>query len=887
MRKMKLKNWLIFGASAISVFSMIVAMTAVTFIINHQNTTTSHNLLRTSFSIMIDDLSEKQEDLLTNTRKLAEMEDVDAKIKFLIEHKSKINAALTSDTYRKFTSVVYNVGLITNAWKIMVYDVDGDLISFAMITNDGNSFGYVQGFPHPVFEVTSLKPNETLTQESWTEMDDFPGIEATFGKDIPDQEMIRFEQIDRFLCLISYVPVIGWVFNREKEEIESKQLGVAIAVQQLDTSFVSRMSNLTGTKVHIFTRDGLKAGKIAEYNTFDPKTLGESREHWSLSLDALTISEMDINDLGYFQGILPLYVNNSYVGAIAALYSKEVARANTLQMLKMLVLVSLGCIVLIMPLAVVFSNMLTIPICRIIEAGKNIARGELGAVTEQDEGLNLSEKGKVPGEIGALAVAFQDMIGYLQEMARVATHIATGDLSQKVTPWSKGDILGTAFQHMSAYLNDMASVAMNIAGGDLTRTIQERSTADAFGQIIQTMTEGLHKLIVQIRDSAKEITSIGATIRSLTNQDLKIVQEINTASLKMLSTMTEMGDSVESVAHNMDTLTVSVEETSFSVSQMASSIAQIASNTTDLTSQTRQTITTLDEAVKSVEEAVKSTDTSKALSQETIEDAIRGQQAVEQVKSSMETIQQTITTAVDAITRFAQRSQDIDTILNVIREITDQTALLALNASIIAAQAGEHGRGFAVVAGEIKNLADGVGSSTKDIAEIVRSLQQDTNRVVQTIHEGAVNVQQGMERTQQAQDMLYKILDSAKRSSVVVAEIVEILQELKTTSQSVSAAMKRVTIMTDDITRATNEQKSTTGNINTAIRHINEMTMQTQKATADQLVAVREVLNAVTNVTHMIEKNLESSQSIAQTTNDLASEADTLSHSIERFTLKA
>lgn len=67
MRKMKLKNWLIFGASAISVFSMIVAMTAVTFIINHQNTTTSHNLLRTSFSIMIDDLSEKQEDLLTNT----------------------------------------------------------------------------------------------------------------------------------------------------------------------------------------------------------------------------------------------------------------------------------------------------------------------------------------------------------------------------------------------------------------------------------------------------------------------------------------------------------------------------------------------------------------------------------------------------------------------------------------------------------------------------------------------------------------------------------------------------------------------------------------------------------------------------------------------------
>ncbi|MCP4403056.1 MAG: hypothetical protein GY801_37840 [bacterium] len=84
------------------------------------------------------------------------------------------------------------------------------------------------------------------------------------------------------------------------------------------------------------------------------------------------------------------------------------------------------------------------------------------------------------------------------------------------------------------------------------------------------------------------------------------------------------------------------------------------------------------------------------------------------------------------MTRFEARSQEIDTVLEVIREITDQTSLLALNALIISAQAGVHGRGFAVVAEEIRNLAQGVGASTKSIASIVTTLQQETAEVAHT-----------------------------------------------------------------------------------------------------------------------------------------------------------
>jgi methyl-accepting chemotaxis protein len=237
------------------------------------------------------------------------------------------------------------------------------------------------------------------------------------------------------------------------------------------------------------------------------------------------------------------------------------------------------------------------------------------------------------------------------------------------------------------------------------------------------------------------------------------------------------------------------------------------------------------------------------------------------------------------MTRFEQRSQDIDQILDVIQNITDQTSLLALNASIIAAQAGAHGRGFAVVADEIKNLADGVGTSTKNIATIVKMLQQETSQVVQTIHAGAEDVQQGMERTRQARETLQKIITSAQNSSALVTTIADTLYGLMDKGRAVSESMERVNIMTKDITAATNEQEASTQQINQSITHINEMASQIQRATTEQSVGVGQVLHMMNRVTALVTQNLDSSQQITDTTQVLSSQADLLLHSVDRFTL--
>ncbi|GAK61310.1 methyl-accepting chemotaxis sensory transducer [Candidatus Vecturithrix granuli] len=509
------------------------------------------------------------------------------------------------------------------------------------------------------------------------------------------------------------------------------------------------------------------------------------------------------------------------------------------------------------------------------------ARTKKLALGDFQENLRVTSR----DEIGELSQSLNEVMHSFREISKTSETIALGHLQQHVVPRSAEDVLGRSLQYMVTYLSEMASMAESVARGDLTHVVHLRSNGDMLGQSFQAMTTGLRSLIEQIKTSAEQLTSTEDDIASLTTLNIEIVKKVHTAIAQMTATMIEMQSSVASVSENMDTLNASVEETSLSASQMAASMEHIASNTQDLTHQSQKTMEFIKQAICSLETIMKSTNTSQQLSQGTIQDALEGQQVVKQVMASMQAIQQTITMAVEVITHFAQSSQEIDTILEVIRDITDQTSLLALNASIIAAQAGEHGRGFAVVAGEIKHLSTGVAASTKDIARILQNLQQNTSRIVQAVHEGATDVKLGMEHTVHAQTTLEKITTSAERSSSIVAEIAEALHGLTLIIQQVFAAMEHVNTMTTDMTTTIDEHQNGTIQIQQAITYINDMSFQVKQASAEQLAGVRHVLDAAQDVVMLMDHNLESSQQVVQVTKELSAQADLLSHSVDRFKL--
>lgn len=669
--------------------------------------------------------------------------------------------------------------------------------------------------------------------------------------------------------------LIGIVQENYPYSVNAKSLLKSLSIECMQLYELNKAYNLT----HIAVID--REGKLVAHSQKD--VVSEPVESRTI-LDAITQPQIaTILVEGTYHTLIPIVVeeespDSAFIGTIDIGVPQETVDARIQDILyQSLLLLALYVVLAFLAVSLFMHLIITKPVRELVLLGQRLAEGNVVqtqlAVQRRDE-------------IGQIATVFNQISTYLQSVAQVASRISTGGLSDEVRIRSKEDMLGTAMRDMLTYLHSIAALMEKIARGNLTEHVSLRSSEDAFGQAIRSMAEGLRALIVRIRDSAEEIAATGSNISSLATHDIEIVQNVTTSVEQMVGTMTEMGASVEDVSHNMDVLTASVEETSASVVQMTSSIANIASNTEALTEQSHQTIQSLDETVKELGEVVEGIDASKQLSQDTTRDALEGQQAVEQVKTSMETIHQTVMTAVDAINRFSERSQEIDTILDVIRNITEQTSLLALNASIIAAQAGNHGRGFAVVADEIRNLSNGVEASTKDIAAIVHSLKEDTSNVVQTIHQGAENVRQGMEQTQQAQATLQKILQSAERSSAVVRDIAATLHELKTTSQQVVSAMGTVDEMTDDITTATIQQKTTTEQISSTIGHINNMATQIHEATNQQLQGVHHVLEVAADVTASIIENQQSSHHITHTSEELLAQARLLLEEVDRFKLR-
>src|SRR5690606_27616176 len=159
------------------------------------------------------------------------------------------------------------------------------------------------------------------------------------------------------------------------------------------------------------------------------------------------------------------------------------------------------------------------------------------------------------------------------------------------------------------------------------------------------------------------------------------------------------------------------------------------------------------------------------LSEDVIRDAERGADAVKRTLEGIEEIRASSGTVGEVIRQLGNRIAAIDNILNVIDDVAEQTNLLALNAAIIAAQSGEHGRGFAVVADEIKDLAERTGASTKEIAELIRGVQEESKNAVVAIAKGERSVEVGVQLSQAAEHALAEIVQSAGKATEMVKAI--------------------------------------------------------------------------------------------------------------------
>ncbi|PLX81036.1 MAG: hypothetical protein C0616_06135 [Desulfuromonas sp.] len=456
----------------------------------------------------------------------------------------------------------------------------------------------------------------------------------------------------------------------------------------------------------------------------------------------------------------------------------------------------------------------------------------------------------VGGGILAVVLALFLSRGALMPLRLVVSQleeIATGegDLTRKLPIESRDEIgqLASSFNKFANRLREMVhntrAATYNLT--ELGEKIHESSREVNEGAVTQSVSlEQSHRALVTIDETSAEIADSVTTL-------VTVVEESSSATL-------ELGATIEEIATQMEKLFANVEEVSSSISEMSVSSRQVTENIDILGSSTEVTassIIELDAAIKEIEENAQQT---SELAAQASEDADRGRQAVGATIAGINTIRQSVDRAGEVIESLGSRSQDIGKILTVIDDIANQTSLLALNAAIIAAQAGEHGRGFAVVAEEIRGLAERTAVSTREIGTIITDLQDGTTEAVAVMHENMTRVHKEVARSEEAEQALEMIQTSTEKAYQQVSSIVRATQEQSRGSRQITDSINQVSSMLGQITAAIRQQSEGVTQLSRASEEMKEIAAHGKLSTGEQAKGSRQIQMSIERVREMIDR---------------------------------
>ncbi|HEX2059265.1 MAG TPA: methyl-accepting chemotaxis protein [Thermoanaerobaculia bacterium] len=421
--------------------------------------------------------------------------------------------------------------------------------------------------------------------------------------------------------------------------------------------------------------------------------------------------------------------------------------------------------------------------------------------------------------------ASQLIVRPIVALVQSARQIAKGDLTQRAPQGAKDEIgsLAEAFNAMAANLEKTVRSLMQSQTKlkSVVETVDTRS---------QTMIQRVDEQRAIIDETYNSIDQLNSGVRKITDN----VEALSASSEETSSSMLEMVASMEEVSRHTDTLWGSVEDTASATHEMVSSINEVDQNASYLTNFVTDTSSSMVEMSASIAQVEANAARSYDLALAVADAAESGMSAVRETIEGMEQIRQSVIEANSVVGRLGERSVAIGKILNVIEDVAEQTNLLALNAAILAAQAGEYGKGFSVVAAEIRELSERTASSTRDIANLIRGVQDEVENALKATSAGSSLVENGVALSHQAGKALNNILESASKASSMGKEIASATREQAVGSETVTRAVDRLQSMVGQINSATRQQAQGSDHILRAVESMREVTKYVRQAMVEQ-----------------------------------------------------
>jgi len=386
---------------------------------------------------------------------------------------------------------------------------------------------------------------------------------------------------------------------------------------------------------------------------------------------------------------------------------------------------------------------------------------------------------------------------------------------------------------------------------------------------VEKLSDGFGQQMAAVEQTITSMQAISTALHQISQH----VEALASNAEESSSSILEMTATNDEVAENMANLANSVRETVSSIEEMTYSIKEVARNVDALSLTAEETSSSMNQMDVSIDQVQSNAYETARLSEEVATDAERGAEAILKTIVEIKRIKETSSEAVEVIGNLGSRIEAIGDILNVIDDVAEQTNLLALNAAIIAAQAGEHGKGFAVVADEIKDLAERAGASTKEIAELIKTIQAESKKGIAAVELGAATVDRGVEVSAEAERALKKILGSSQKSTSMVRAIARATVEQAKGSKQVTDAIGRIAETVQQIAAATAEQARGSELIMKSAEKMRLITQHVERSSQEQARGGRQISQAIENISGMVNELHQSQRAQARSSEQTISAA--------------
>lgn len=421
-----------------------------------------------------------------------------------------------------------------------------------------------------------------------------------------------------------------------------------------------------------------------------------------------------------------------------------------------------------------------------------------------------------------------------------------------------------------------------VGNGDLTRSAQATSS-DEFGILTKAFNDTTLKLkdvIVKIRNVTKDVVGISNSLSDTYNRleiaSSKEVVELKTAFSSINSTitaidsiagtmdnivnqysnltsaLTQFTSSIGEVDNSTERLTVSIGDISISIEEIVGSIKEVTNNLGELSKYIEESSSSIHEIRSTIKEISDYSTNNSKLSEVVVNESTDGLKSADITIQGISKIKQTTDEIVNSINQLVKNSNQIVEILDSINQIADKTNLLALNAAIIANQAGEHGKGFAVVAQEINELAERTRISTTEIDKIVKNINTEMQKAKLAADAGMKAVEEGINLTRATHKKLSVINESTKNAHNVTMSIEKMIREQTITINTIAEAQEMISKVSKQILTAMNDQVNGTTQISRTVDSIKDLTNKLHIATSEQTKSIQLIAKNADNTMHAI-----------------------------------